>query len=388
VILARNSPGARFTSVDVSERSIAEAEARTTAAGLANVRFQQADIFALPFEPASFDHVFVCFVLEHVSRPLDVLAGLERVLKPQGSLTVIEGDHGSVCFHPTARRPRGHPLPDRLQRGSGGNALIGRQLYPLMREAGFGAVRVSPRIVYADPNRPDLVDGSPGKPHGHDRRRSRARPGGGLSDPERFDAGGPRPATGRRSRRRVLLHVLQGDGGEGAPRLTAHGECGRTRYKGRVHHGPTSRIAQRSPMSIPAVLAPVFVQILLTFVLLLWMGRARFAAVRSGAVKAKDIALGERAWPPRVTQVANAFGNQFETPVLFYALVAFALLTRKADLLFVLMSWAYVLSRLAHAYVYATTNTLLLRFRIFLAGTFVLMAMWIVFAARILVSGA
>ena len=140
-------------------------------------------------------------------------------------------------------------------------------------------------------------------------------------------------------------------------------------------------------MSIPAVLAPVFAQILLTFVLLLWMGRVRFAAVRSGEVRAKDIALGERAWPPRVTQIANAFGNQFETPVLFYALVAFALLARKADFLFVIMSWAYVLSRLAHAYVHATTNTLLLRFRIFLLGTLVLMAMWILFAVRIFVSG-
>ena len=87
-------------------------------------------------------------------------------------------------------------------------------------------------------------------------------------------------------------------------------------------------------------------------------------------------------------QVANAFQNQFETPVLFYALVALAVLTRKADLLFVVLSWLFVLSRLVHAYVYATTNTLLVRFRIFLAGTLVLLAMWIVFAARILVSGA
>ena len=139
-------------------------------------------------------------------------------------------------------------------------------------------------------------------------------------------------------------------------------------------------------MSIPAILAPVFVQVALTFVLMLWMGRVRFAAVRAGEVKVRDIALGQRAWPDRVQQVVNAFHNQFETPVLFYALVAFALLARKADFLFVIMSWAYVLSRLAHAYVHATTNTLLLRFRIFLLGTLVLMAMWILFAVRILVS--
>ena len=86
-------------------------------------------------------------------------------------------------------------------------------------------------------------------------------------------------------------------------------------------------------MSVAAILAPAFVQVALTFVLMLWMGRARFAAVRAGQVKVEDIALGQRAWPDRVMQIVNAFHNQFETPVLFYALVAFALLTRQADLI-------------------------------------------------------
>jgi hypothetical protein len=101
----------------------------------------------------------------------------------------------------------------------------------------------------------------------------------------------------------------------------------------------------------------------------------------------RDIALGERAWPPRVTQVANTFHNQFETPVLFYALVAFAMFTRQADLLFVLLSWLFVATRVAHAWVYTTSNHVFTRFRIFLAGTSVLMLMWAIFALRILVSG-
>lgn len=140
-------------------------------------------------------------------------------------------------------------------------------------------------------------------------------------------------------------------------------------------------------MSIAAILAPAFVQVALTFVLMLWMGRARFAAVRAGQVKVEDIALGQRAWPDRVMQIVNAFHNQFETPVLFYALVAFALLTRQADLIFVIMSWLYVLSRLAHAAIYTTSNVVMLRFQAFLAGTLVLVAMWIVFAVRLLLAG-
>jgi SAM-dependent methyltransferase len=158
--LARNSPEARIVSVDVSADSILEARSRAEAAGLRNVRFQQADIFALPFEPRSFDHVFVCFVLEHLSDPVDALLALRKLLRPGGSVTVIEGDHGSAYFHPdddAARAAVGCLVE--LQRASGGNALIGRQLYPLLEQAGFDEVRVSPRMVYVDSSRPDLVDG-------------------------------------------------------------------------------------------------------------------------------------------------------------------------------------------------------------------------------------
>jgi SAM-dependent methyltransferase len=160
IALARNSPGARITSVDISTDSLRQAKARADAAGVTHVEFQQADIFALPFRPASFDHVFVCFVLEHLSRPLDALLRLKDVLRPGGSITVIEGDHGSAQFHPenVAARVAIQCLVE-LQRRSGGDAMIGRQLYPLVCAAGFSAVKVSPRMVYVDSSRPDLVEG-------------------------------------------------------------------------------------------------------------------------------------------------------------------------------------------------------------------------------------
>jgi SAM-dependent methyltransferase len=160
VTLARRSPDARFTSVDVSAESLAEARRRVDRAGLTNVEFRQADIVALPFDSESFDHVFVCFVLEHLSRPVQALRILGGLLRPAGTITVIEGDHGSTYFHPES--PAAHAAIEclvRMQREAGGNALIGRQLYPLLVEAGFDAVRVSPRMVYVDSSRPDLVDG-------------------------------------------------------------------------------------------------------------------------------------------------------------------------------------------------------------------------------------
>jgi len=160
VTLARNSPGARFTSIDVSPQSLEAARARARAASLENVTFQGADIFELPFPEESFDHVFVCFVLEHLARPREALASLRSRLKPGGTLTVIEGDHGSAFFHPDdpdARRAIDCLVT--LQARAGGNALIGRQLFPLLAQAGLREVRVSPRMVYVDSSRPEWVEG-------------------------------------------------------------------------------------------------------------------------------------------------------------------------------------------------------------------------------------
>lgn len=160
ITLARRSPSAHFTSIDVSSRSLDAAALRVAAAGLANVQFQQADIFDLPFAAGSFDHLFVCFVLEHLSHPVDALANLGRVLKAGGTLTLIEGDHGSTFFHPeSAPARRAIECLVELQRRAGGNALIGRELYPLLSDAGFDDIRVSPRMVYVDSSRLELVDG-------------------------------------------------------------------------------------------------------------------------------------------------------------------------------------------------------------------------------------
>jgi ubiquinone/menaquinone biosynthesis C-methylase UbiE len=157
VTLARNSPGARILSIDISAKSLAAAKAKIKAR---NVSFQQADVFALPFAREAFDHVFVCFLLEHLPRPLEALARLKDVLKPGGSMTVIEGDHGSTYFHPDCEAAYDAiRCQVELQRAAGGNANIGRELYPLMQQAGFPGARVSPRMVYVDSSRPQLVEG-------------------------------------------------------------------------------------------------------------------------------------------------------------------------------------------------------------------------------------
>jgi SAM-dependent methyltransferase len=160
VALATGSPGASIMSIDISRESLETARQRARAAGVTNVSFQQADLYALPFSPDSFDHVFVCFVLEHLSRPGPALEALRRVLRPAGTITVIEGDHGSTYFHPrSAHAQRAVDCLIELQARAGGDSLIGRSLYPRLVAAGFERVQVSPRMVYVDASRPQLVEG-------------------------------------------------------------------------------------------------------------------------------------------------------------------------------------------------------------------------------------
>jgi ubiquinone/menaquinone biosynthesis C-methylase UbiE len=160
VFLASRSPEARITSIDISESSLSQARTTAENAGIRNVTFQHADLFHLPFPPSSFDHVFLCFVLEHLAQPVAVLHNLRRLLKPGGTLTAIEGDHGSTFFHPNSEPAhRAIRALVALQARAGGNALIGRQLHPLLHAAGFDRIQVSPRMVYVDSGRPEWVEG-------------------------------------------------------------------------------------------------------------------------------------------------------------------------------------------------------------------------------------
>ena len=139
-------------------------------------------------------------------------------------------------------------------------------------------------------------------------------------------------------------------------------------------------------MSIQSVLLPVFVLIGLTFALLLGMAGARRRALVSKETKIRDIALGQSNWPTRATQIGNCFKNQFELPVLFYVLIAIALPIRHADLVIVMLSWVFVVTRFAHAGIFVTSNDLRQRSLAWFAGVLVLFAMWLYFALKILLS--
>jgi hypothetical protein len=136
-------------------------------------------------------------------------------------------------------------------------------------------------------------------------------------------------------------------------------------------------------MSIQFALAPLFVQVLLVFGLMIWMAKERQTALRRGEVHHRDVALREPKWPPKAMQVANCFSNQFEIPVLFYVVTILAAITRQADLLFVLLSWVFVILRYIHAFIHTTSNRVPRRGLVYGLGVVIVFALWVELALKL-----
>lgn len=158
--VAPKNKNSKFISIDISFDSVNQAKSLIDSKGIDNVEFKQADIFDLPFEDEYFDHIFLCFVLEHLPNPIEALNKLKRVLKTNGTITLIEGDHGSTYFHPDSEDAQNAiQCQVELQKRNGGDANIGRKLFPLLEKAGYSGIKVSPRQVYVDDSNPNWVDG-------------------------------------------------------------------------------------------------------------------------------------------------------------------------------------------------------------------------------------
>lgn len=120
------------------------------------------------------------------------------------------------------------------------------------------------------------------------------------------------------------------------------------------------------------LLGAAFIQLAATILLMLWTGKLRVSALNSREVSLKDIALSGEKYPLRARQLANAYANQFQLPVLFYFAVLVALLLERVDMVGVILAWVFVASRLAHMFIHTGTNNLIHRFYAFLAGLIVL----------------
>lgn len=132
-----------------------------------------------------------------------------------------------------------------------------------------------------------------------------------------------------------------------------------------------------------AILYPVLAQIILTLALLMATGWARRNAMLAHGIGYADIAVDTSRWPEDARKIANCYSNQFELPVIFYALCLIALMTGKADFLMVALAWVFVASRVAHALIHTGSNIVRRRGGVFAIGMLVLMIMTGILLARL-----
>ena len=79
-IIAPKNPNSKFISIDISEDSVRKANALIQSLDICNVEFQTGNIFDLKFHEESFDHIIVCFVLEHLPNPKEAMTALKKVM--------------------------------------------------------------------------------------------------------------------------------------------------------------------------------------------------------------------------------------------------------------------------------------------------------------------
>ena len=131
------------------------------------------------------------------------------------------------------------------------------------------------------------------------------------------------------------------------------------------------------PLELKIAVAAVFVQVALTFYSIIRMGWVRLAALKQPDLTLGDIALSTTAYPEDVRKHGNNLGNQFETPILFYAAVGFAAVFQAASMVLAAAAVGYVVSRLAHRMVHVRGNDVRQRFIWFLIGVVMLAIIWL-----------
>jgi hypothetical protein len=139
-------------------------------------------------------------------------------------------------------------------------------------------------------------------------------------------------------------------------------------------------------MSVQFVLLPLFVEVLLTFGVMFVMMYFRTTPFQRGETRIEDIALRQPNWPVRASHFAYSFSNQFELPVLFYVLTILEIVTHHADLLFVVLAWIFVATRVMQALVHVTNNNVRVRGAFYGLGAVILVIMWVIYIVRILLA--
>ncbi|MCO5093416.1 MAPEG family protein [Bosea sp. (in: a-proteobacteria)] len=122
---------------------------------------------------------------------------------------------------------------------------------------------------------------------------------------------------------------------------------------------------------------PTLAMIFWIFVVGVVLMLRRKSAFGSGAVRLDEVAVSTESYPLPARLAGANFSNQFETPVIFFALVMIAMETGATGHAMVLLAWFYVATRIAHTLIHIGPNRLPLRGAAYGLGVLALFGMWL-----------
>lgn len=130
------------------------------------------------------------------------------------------------------------------------------------------------------------------------------------------------------------------------------------------------------------IFQPMIVQASLMVIVGFWLVWARVGSVMRGKVDMKDVA--KNGWQGWIKQAGDNYGNQFELPVLFFALCFILFLTNSVTSLALTVAWVFAISRVAHALIHLSFNHIMTRFSVFFIGVLSLAVLFILTARAVL----
>ena len=136
------------------------------------------------------------------------------------------------------------------------------------------------------------------------------------------------------------------------------------------------------------IFLPALIQVFLTLGLYIYLARVKSEAVKLGQVNQARRALYDDAWPERVLQVNNCIRNQFEVPVLFYALIFIIWSVDAVSIYIQILAWLFALSRILHALIHTGSNYVPSRRKVFSFGCLLLTALALFAGSSILLAQA
>lgn len=122
---------------------------------------------------------------------------------------------------------------------------------------------------------------------------------------------------------------------------------------------------------------PALAQILWTFVVAGIMFQRRRRAFADSKISMADVAVSNERYPDNARLAAANYANQFETPVLFFALIMLAMEVGATGYLMTLFAWLFVASRIGHTLIHVGPNNLKARAGVFTLGVICLFCMWV-----------